>query len=237
MSLAVALEGCDGVVLAVDSRGTIGDPRGLTAVNDTHQKLFRLTRWAGICIFGAAEIGVELVRRIQAEIASAGESEARVEQIEERVRGIARREYGNWFSSFQIPQRPALGLLLAGICSDSRPRTILFVSQLDFAPQVAVSGVMMGGIPQYAIYLTHRFYDASQSVTKLQNLAEYLISETATQDQKVGGPVKMARISNQNGYEDVSLQEVDVVQSRNRAQSKSLREHFYREDTDDAQGA
>jgi len=42
MTLVTCFRGKDGVVLAADSRGTIGDPRGLTAINDTQQKLLSL---------------------------------------------------------------------------------------------------------------------------------------------------------------------------------------------------
>jgi hypothetical protein len=37
-TLLVALKGKDGLVLAPDSRGTFGDPRGVTAKNDIQQK-------------------------------------------------------------------------------------------------------------------------------------------------------------------------------------------------------
>jgi len=36
MPLIVALEGKDGLLVAADSRGTIGDPRALTAISDAH---------------------------------------------------------------------------------------------------------------------------------------------------------------------------------------------------------
>ena len=228
MSLAVASEGKDGVVLAADSRGTIGDPRGLTAINDTQEKLFKLTTRCGICLFGSAEIGVEIVRRIQVRIGGRSSESAPVDEIEEAVREVARTQYKDWFSSLDMQQRPALGLLLAGIKGDRKPRSIVFVSQLDFAPQPAVSGLMMGGIPQYAIYLSHRFYDRMQPVAKLASLAEYLISETATQDPKVGGPIKIALITTEKGYEELTPEQVEQIHSRNTAQSQALREYFYK---------
>jgi Resolvase, N terminal domain len=45
MTLILGLRGKDGVVLAADSRGTIGDPRGLTAIDDTQTKLFQLGKY------------------------------------------------------------------------------------------------------------------------------------------------------------------------------------------------
>ncbi len=37
MTLIVAMKSKDAIILGADSRGTIGDPRGLTAINDTYQ--------------------------------------------------------------------------------------------------------------------------------------------------------------------------------------------------------
>jgi 20S proteasome alpha/beta subunit len=60
MTLAVAIKASDGIIIAADSRGTIGDPRGLTAVNDTQQKLFQFGSCA-VAISGAAEMTLSLL--------------------------------------------------------------------------------------------------------------------------------------------------------------------------------
>jgi len=39
MTLIASIKAQDGIVLASDSRGTIGDPRGLTAIDDVHKKI------------------------------------------------------------------------------------------------------------------------------------------------------------------------------------------------------
>jgi 20S proteasome alpha/beta subunit len=57
MTLAVAIKAVDSVVMAADSRGTIGDPRGLTAINDTQTKLFQLGQ-CGVVIAGASEVAL-----------------------------------------------------------------------------------------------------------------------------------------------------------------------------------
>jgi len=55
MTLALVIKATDAIIVAADSRGTIGDPRGLTAVNDTQQKIFQLGA-CGLAISGAAEL-------------------------------------------------------------------------------------------------------------------------------------------------------------------------------------
>lgn len=53
MTLLVALKGQDGLVLAADSRGTFGDPRGVTAQNDTQQKAHVLSRHFAVLTAGS----------------------------------------------------------------------------------------------------------------------------------------------------------------------------------------
>ncbi len=230
MSLAIALEGVDGIVLAADSRGTIGDPRGLTAINDSQVKLFRLSQYVGVCTFGSGEVGAEVCHRLQALVQKEFSDAARIDAIEHKTRQHARGCYDDWFARFPVENRPALGLILGGILGNDRPRSLLLVSQLDFAPQPTVAGFMAGGIPQYATYLTHRLFDPSKPVRALANLAEYLISETASQDPKVGGPIKVALITAEGGYRDLSEEELEAIRTRNQEATKLLRDSFYEVD-------
>jgi 20S proteasome alpha/beta subunit len=62
MTLALAIKAVDAVVMAADSRGTIGDPRGLTAINDTQQKLFQLGT-CGLVMAGASEMALRSLSR------------------------------------------------------------------------------------------------------------------------------------------------------------------------------
>src|SRR4030067_3619876 len=61
MTLTVCLEGSDGMVLASDSRGTFGDPRGLTAQNDTIRMLYPLAKHVGVLLSGANEMGAMIM--------------------------------------------------------------------------------------------------------------------------------------------------------------------------------
>jgi len=100
-------------------------------------------------------------------------------------------------------------------------------SQLDFAPQLCTSGHFLGGIPQYAIYLIHRLYNPQMSVVHLSALAAYLIAETATQDPKVGGPIRIAQITEEKGYEELTEQNVSLIVKGNEEQNQKLRQFFF----------
>ena len=52
MALVVCFRGKDGLIFAADSRGTIGDPRGLTAITDSMLKMFQLSQYVGIVAYG-----------------------------------------------------------------------------------------------------------------------------------------------------------------------------------------
>jgi 20S proteasome alpha/beta subunit len=69
VTLIVALKGKDGLVMAADSRGTVGDPRGLTAVNDSYTKIFQLSSHCGIAIAGASELAAKIVDELKNNVA------------------------------------------------------------------------------------------------------------------------------------------------------------------------
>ena len=77
MSLLVCLRGTDGLVLATDSRGTFGDPRGVTAQNDQIKKLYLANERVGILVAGAGDLGSTVVSGFLAlpDIASLGVTE------------------------------------------------------------------------------------------------------------------------------------------------------------------
>ena len=229
MTLVLALEGTDGLLLAADSRGTIGDPRGLTAIADDHQKLFKLSRHCGVVLAGAAELSStfidELVRVLESE------NLEHADAIMNRARDLIRDRYGDWFSRVAPERRADIVFILAGLQpfgdDDLRPRIHLLASGLDFAPQLCRTGRMMAGVPQYATYLVHRLYDRNMRISDLKRLAAYLIAETATQDPKVGGPIKMAQITPSDGYADISEREVAKIVGANERLNRQLRKVFY----------
>ncbi len=103
-------------------------------------------------------------------------------------------------------------------------------SQLDFAPQLCTTGHMLAGIPQYATYLIHRLYNPQMKLTNVCSLAAYLITETATQDPKVGGPVRIATITPGEGYRDLPETDIQVILNQNEDQNIRLREFFFKGD-------
>lgn len=244
MTLIASLEGVDGIVLAGDSRGTVGDPRGLTAINDTHTKIFQLSAYCGIGISGASELAnrcVDALRRVIQQ-----KNLVDVDDIVNETYNWIKAQYQGWFGGPKpwfsaqqqgpiIDQRPKLIFIICGYNKNSNQqgRIYLITSDLDFAPQLCISGHMLAGVPQYAVYLLHRLYNRQMKLENISALAAYLITETATQDPKVGGPVRMAAITIDQGFKIFEENEIKKINEKNEGQNIKLREFFFKSDDND----
>jgi hypothetical protein len=225
MTLALAMKATDAIIVAADSRGTIGDPRGLTAVNDTQQKIFQFGT-CGLAISGAAE----LTQAIMDELGKRGLNNPL--NIDQAVANLmdAAGIYDGWFHGINFDQRPGILFLLGGyrISADGSPpipMIYLMTSNTRFAPQLAGAYPMMVGVPQYAVYLSHRYYDPAMTADSAAALAEYLISETASQDPKVGGPIRIAKVL-PTGYHPLTDDEVSALKKRNARLNSKLKRFF-----------
>lgn len=230
MTLVVIFQGTDGLVLAADSRGTfIGSPRGLTIITDSMVKMFKLTKYVGIVVYGQGELAAQLVIEVQKSLTP---QDLYVSQVLEKIRSILRSKYEDWFKAIPMENRPVVGFILGGLEEDGSAKIYLLSSPLDFAPQLCVTKVALGGILQYAAYLTRRLYNPEMSRKHLIPLAIYVISETATQDPRVGGPIRVAEISMDKGYIELEQKYIEEVIKRNEGINKRLRGFFFREEAE-----
>lgn len=238
MSLAIAIQTNEGIAVASDSRGTFGDPRGATGANDTIQKVYGLTRYTAVAIAGANEIGATLLDLLIPTIQQ--NNLEGVDDILQATRQLFKDKYNEWFPhlpampSPQAPhlQRPGLVAILAGYRitngKPNQPMLYSVISQLDFVPSLSNYGFAIIGVPQYAIYLLNRLYSKGMPLRSAVELAAYCISETATQDGKVGGPVQIAEITMGSGFRAYSEEEAADITEENKKQSQSLRSLFFK---------
>jgi 20S proteasome alpha/beta subunit len=237
MTLLVALLGSDGLVLAADSRGTFGDPRGVTAQNDSMQKAHVLAPHAAALVAGSGELGDLIIEQVRQEVGT--QAVDGVTPVMNILRTAAIRSYDEWFPTVppmqpqqmvmtgQVAVRPDLALIVAGYDGDT-PHVYHLASQLAFAPMLSNYGFALQGVAQYALYLLNRLYEADRTVEELTPLAVYVITETASQDGKVGGPVKVITVRpDDRGCEALDSAAVDMVMATNEQRSKTLRDSFY----------
>jgi 20S proteasome alpha/beta subunit len=230
MSLLVCLLGTDGLVLATDSRGTFGDPRGITAQNDLIKKLYLVNERVGILVAGAGDLGSTVVSGFLAlpDIASHG-----VTELTMALHRYAREQFAQWFQLFTIkqtggdprPARPDLNFLVAGFELNQESKIYRMSSSLDFAPMLHNYGFGIDGVAQYALYLINRLYDPESAIEDLQYLAAYVITETASQDGKVGGAVQIAHVK-EGDTRSLSAGTVEEILLANRKRSQALKKSF-----------
>jgi 20S proteasome alpha/beta subunit len=230
MSLLVCLRGTDGLVLATDSRGTFGDPRGVTAQNDQIKKLYLANERVGILVAGAGDLGSTVVSGFLAlpDIAALG-----VTELTMALHSYARKQFTEWFVLFAIkpaatdsrPARPDLNFIVAGFGLDHDPKIYRMSSSLDFAPMLHNYGFGVDGVAQYALYLLNRLYDPASVMDDLQCLAAYIIAETASQDGKVGGAIQIAIITTRDS-QLLTVSAVEEIALANKERSLALKKSF-----------
>lgn len=238
MTLIICAKGKDGMVFAADSRGTFGDPRQVTAQNDTMKKVFKLNNNVVLLVAGASEIGSTIIDDLLKRI----DDKMGINDIVMISRKVLKEKYDEWFKNFAIiahpnfptPPRPSLGMIIGGY--DNRenlktPKIFSLISEFDFALLLHDYGFALQGVPQYALYLMNRLYDENMNVNHLKHLLAYVITETATQDGKVGGSVRMAVI-NKTGCIELNSSEIEIIIKQNIENSARLRKLFYGEEND-----
>jgi 20S proteasome alpha/beta subunit len=226
MTLIVGMKADNAIILAADSRGMMGDPRGLTAINDNQIKLYSLGR-CGFGLAGASELGASLLDEYRKK---GFDKLTSIDEIASKISQESSDLFNKWLGDIPREKRPAVVLTLAGFrkVDSTKPESMIFMldSSQNFAPMLMGKYPTLTGIPQYAIYLANRYYDPSISTERAKALAEYLISETASQETKVGGRIRMAIISPKDGYNELTEEDVKAISDENAALNKSLREFF-----------
>lgn len=238
LTLLVALRGQNGIVAAADSRGTFGDPRGVTAQNDSQQKAHIISPHAALLAAGSGEIGAQLIGEV-ADLARSRQLDGAT-NILELLRQTARARCSEWFPHLPpavMPgapglARPEVAFIVAGYDADQTgkyvvPRIYQTVSQLDFPPMLHEYGFALTGVAQYALYLLNRLYQPGRPLNDLAALAVYAITETASQDGKVGGPVRVITISPDAGGVLLTEEEVRAINEKNLDRAAALRQSFY----------
>ncbi len=239
MTLLVALKGKNGLVLAADSRGTFGDPRGVTAQNDTQRKAHILSPHVAALAAGSGELGSLVVDLVKQKLADKKIDGAT--PVLNALRNTVREQYELWFPSVpavqpmallqsgQVAMRPDLAFVVGGYELNGTPRLFSLGSLLDFPPLLHDYGFALQGVAQYALYLLNRVYEPDRTMEELTSLAVYVITETASQDGKVGGPVNVITIEpGENGCQSVAPATIQQIQEANGSRAKALRDSFYK---------
>lgn len=199
MTLVTAAQGKDSIVVGTDSRGTFGHPDVAFSAYDTMQKLVILTPHVAVLTFGAGEVGDNILEEFKREVLHEHPELDGVSTILRELQRYCLAKWNQWLANVPFQARPIIGYIVAGLETMDEnkyviPKIYSMISAMGFMPALHRYGWANGGIPIYAIYLYGRRYQANMSLDDLSGLALYVISETASQDQRVGGPIRMAQV-------------------------------------------
>jgi len=235
MTLAVAIESANGIVLASDSRATFGDPRGFVAVNDTVTKIFKPAPRIAVAMAGQADIGNALMQHIAASLLP--QPAANVDQAADQIRAVGNNYFTQWFgqplwlmgaNGPVATPRPEVWYLLVGFAQNGEAKIITQGSPppFNFAPNISTTGFAAIGIVPLTVYLLNRLYRRNLDLDIAKDLAAYCILETASQDGKVGGPMRMAIVRPNQDTEIIGDAELESLRTRVDQHRDALRNSF-----------
>ena len=233
MTLIVGLVGRDGIVLAADSRGTARDSGGILAMNDQEKKLLKLTNNAGMALSGELGIARTLIdRRLHDAEDCPVESIACVDRLVDDLSTHFWETFSRPFQKVHPPAWPSVNLIVAGYneCHDPRLYTMTLGSGGFFPHLEEGVGYVFNGVPHYASLIASVLYHHDLSIHSLSRLAAFMISETAAQHPTVGGPIRIATITPDNGYVELPDDVVVLICQRNNEQRNKLRIVFFEGD-------
>jgi 20S proteasome alpha/beta subunit len=236
MTLGVGIETTGGIVLASDSRATVGDLRALTTNNDTHMKIFTPTPNVAVALSGNGDTGHALMQHVAAGLVN--QNLVGLDAVAQNIQNLGKVYYAQSFgppvwlmNPAGMPvcaPRPDVWLLLAGYTADGRPKLINMTSAVpfNFTPGFTHTGFAAIGVAPFALYLLNRLYRRDVTLEIAKDLAAYCIEETASQDGKVGGPVRMAIVRPNQATEIIGEDELAELGRRVSAHREALRASF-----------
>lgn len=220
MTLIVCLPGNDAIVVASDSRAYFKDEKEPTCHDDNNIKIHLIDNVV-ICGAGTthAKTFVDEIRNMPVR---------GVEQIVNEMTRIANEKFDKWFPYFAsaaAPNRPPLELSIVGY-DVKEPRIYTMNSEYRFAPFPYHDTFALSGVPSYARCLLNLLYSQDMATEALEHLATYVITKTATQTVKVGGPVQMATITPDSGAVKISDERICSIIRENKEIEKRFRDLF-----------
>lgn len=230
MTLALALRGSDGLVLAADSRVSGGEPGSA----DISQKFLQVNRDLGVLTYGLAIPGERGMRELINSVNPPYQRRlAYFSEIAEIAGKVFRQAFEKWIGEMRERDVDVSGLsvgfILAGYDSNETNQFRILHYKSPRFEQDDRSDILAA---QWHIskYLTDLFLYAEMSVEELKQLVVLCLTETAAVERSVGGPIQMATVTLSEGYKRLHDEEINRVlaqnQPRHAALKRKLRELF-----------
>lgn len=206
MTLVIAAQGKDFVVLGTDTRGKLEAQGSRVEVNNLAQKLIPVSSHAAILIFGSAGSAQYLAHLFQSKNTRAG---INVSTLIKDFAELCRRE---WRKLKDVPldgaPLPRFGFIVAGLDQSgetfSVPKCYGLGSSTGFFPEFYGEGFNIKGKQMIARFLFAKTYKKEEViVNNLCKLVAQALYDTSKVDGDVGGKFNMAIIESR-GFRVIS---------------------------------
>ena len=230
MSLTIALKAVDGLVLAADSRVTEGYTLQGPKIRDDSVKFIQMGENFGILTYGLSDIGNAAIVSLKEEIESNSKGDTSLSFILERGTNVFDAKSTDWARTNPgIKRRDKdTGFIIGGYDREDKDFKIFNFQSPDFSPKMVESGCLLAGQWHIAKFFTGRLYTGrGMPIEKARDLAVFLLNATMAVEKTVGGTIRVATITEPNGFQWISEDEVNAVIKKNSAFSRFFQEQLY----------
>ncbi|MBI5575778.1 MAG: hypothetical protein HY896_05385 [Deltaproteobacteria bacterium] len=225
MSLTVALKAAYGLVMAADSRVTEGYTLEGPKVQDNSVKFIRLDRDWGVQTYGNSNIGSAGIGALRDRIEANASLAASQEGLLEECRAVFKRESEKW--SRENPgnhrQDKDVGFVLAGYGKGSAEPVIVNFQSPGFLDENMRHGCLLAGQWHIARFFLQRLYIRDARLEKMKELAVLLLNATMKSEKTVGGAIRLAEITPEEGFRWATDEDVEAL----RKNSERLEGEFH----------
>jgi 20S proteasome alpha/beta subunit len=220
MTLAFALRGSNGLVMAADSRMS-----SIEGSSDTSTKFLQINREVGVMTYGLAEVGYKAIDKLNDEInrlkdftTTTPKRIVYFSEILEIAKRVFSETFNEWILDFNKDganldaNDPTIqvGFLLGGY--DANETNQFQIVQFN-SPRFEQNpkGDVVAAQNQVSRYLLKQFYYSEMNVQQLTKLAVFMLIETEMVTPSVGGRFQIAKVTVDQGLEFLSEQDVQGI--------------------------
>ncbi|MFH2220419.1 MAG: hypothetical protein ABII68_12280 [Pseudomonadota bacterium] len=217
MTLAMAVRAVDGLVLATDSRIT-----GRAGTADISEKFLQVNRDIGVLTYGLAQPGYDGISKLVSEVNR--NKWAHFSKISQEASRIFKNAYDSWLNAQKKQQFVApVGFILGGYDNLETNQFVIVHYEIVPTPEEPNGAIEVRPMPgdllaaqwQISRYLLNKFYREGMTVNELAELVVFSIIETMSIEEGVGGPIQMAIITQNTGFQRLHRQRIADILDKN----------------------
>jgi 20S proteasome alpha/beta subunit len=193
LTLVIAAQGIDFVVLGTDSRGTIQDGGGTRVELNIMMKLTKISKFVGILMYGSADQATYFIHKFKSTLKGENHNAS---EIAEKLADLCRHE-ARKVNDVPAVAFPTFGFVITGLDKKGTkyiPRCYTLDSGSGFRLGMSKHGFALEGKPMIAYYLFAKMYNKEMNVPDLCTLVAQTLYDTIKVDGDVGGKMRIAII-------------------------------------------